>query len=152
MSLYETRDVEVARCGALALWSCSKSYANKEAIRKAGGIPLLARLLKTSHQDMLIPVVGTLQECASEVPRPALLPLTFFSFLFNNDFYFFHYSCFTVFCQFSPIQQGDPVSHTYIHSFFSHYHAPSQVTRYSSKCYTAGSHCLSICKGSSLPL
>ncbi|XP_008848776.1 armadillo repeat-containing protein 4 [Nannospalax galili] len=65
-SLYETRDVEVARCGALALWSCSKSYSNKEAIRKAGGIPLLAQLLKTSHESMLIPVVGTLQECASE--------------------------------------------------------------------------------------
>ncbi|XP_074049151.1 outer dynein arm-docking complex subunit 2 isoform X2 [Macrotis lagotis] len=65
-NLYDTKDVEVARCGALALWSCSKSHANKEAIRKAGGIPLLARLLKSSHQDMLIPVVGTLQECASE--------------------------------------------------------------------------------------
>ncbi|KAM8804069.1 outer dynein arm-docking complex subunit 2 [Rhynchonycteris naso] len=65
-SLYDARDVEVARCGALALWSCSKSYANKEAIRKAGGIPLLARLLKTSHENMMIPVVGTLQECASE--------------------------------------------------------------------------------------
>ncbi|XP_048223663.1 outer dynein arm-docking complex subunit 2 [Perognathus longimembris pacificus] len=65
-SLYETRDVEVARCGALALWSCSKSHSSKEAIRKAGGIPLLARLLKTSHENMLIPVVGTLQECASE--------------------------------------------------------------------------------------
>lgn len=67
--------MEVARCGALALWSCSKSYANKEAIRKAGGIPLLAQLLKTSHENVLIPVVGTLQECASEVLRPALLPL-----------------------------------------------------------------------------
>nr|XP_021532116.1 armadillo repeat-containing protein 4 isoform X2 [Aotus nancymaae] len=66
LSLYEARDVEVARCGALALWSCSKSHANKEAIRKAGGFPLLARLLKTSHENMLIPVVGTLQECASE--------------------------------------------------------------------------------------
>uniref|UniRef100_A0A673VLE7 Armadillo repeat containing 4 n=1 Tax=Suricata suricatta TaxID=37032 RepID=A0A673VLE7_SURSU len=65
-SLYDARDVDVARCGALALWSCSRSYANKEAIRKAGGIPLLARLLKTSHENMLIPVVGTLQECASE--------------------------------------------------------------------------------------
>ncbi|XP_072507923.1 outer dynein arm-docking complex subunit 2 isoform X1 [Notamacropus eugenii] len=65
-ALYETKDVEVARCGALALWSCSKSHANKEAIRKAGGIPLLARLLKSSHENMLIPVVGTLQECASE--------------------------------------------------------------------------------------
>ncbi|XP_077753109.1 outer dynein arm-docking complex subunit 2 isoform X2 [Canis aureus] len=65
-SLYDARDEEVARCGALALWSCSKSNANKEAIRQAGGIPLLAHLLKASHENMLIPVVGTLQECASE--------------------------------------------------------------------------------------
>nr|KAF6499056.1 armadillo repeat containing 4 [Molossus molossus] len=34
-SLYDARDVEVARCGALALWSCRKSYANKEAIQCA---------------------------------------------------------------------------------------------------------------------
>ncbi|XP_054847490.1 outer dynein arm-docking complex subunit 2 isoform X2 [Eublepharis macularius] len=60
------KDIEVARCGALALWSCSKSARNKEAIRKAGGIPLLAQLLKSPHSNMLIPVVGTLQECASE--------------------------------------------------------------------------------------
>ncbi|KAK2876473.1 hypothetical protein Q8A67_020569 [Cirrhinus molitorella] len=60
------RDAEVARCGALALWSCSKSTRNKESIRRAGGIPLLARLLKSSQKNMLIPVVGTLQECASE--------------------------------------------------------------------------------------
>jgi len=58
--------VEVARCGALALWSCSKSTKNKQAMRKAGAIPLLARLLKSVHESMLIPVVGTLQECASE--------------------------------------------------------------------------------------
>lgn len=61
------KEIEVARCGALALWSCSKSSRNKEAIRKAGGIPLLAQLLKSPHSNMLIPVVGTLQECASEV-------------------------------------------------------------------------------------
>ncbi|XP_794287.4 armadillo repeat-containing protein 4 [Strongylocentrotus purpuratus] len=60
------KDIDVARCGALALWSCSKSTKNKQAIRKAGGIPLLARLLKSPHENMLIPVVGTLQECASE--------------------------------------------------------------------------------------
>ncbi|WAR11483.1 ARMC4-like protein [Mya arenaria] len=60
------KDVQVARCGAQALWSCSKSKKNKEAMRKAGAIPLLARLLKSTHEDMLIPVVGTLQECASE--------------------------------------------------------------------------------------
>lgn len=61
------RDMEVARCGALALWSCSKSTRNKEAIRRAGGIPLLARLLRSPQKNMLIPAVGTLQECASEV-------------------------------------------------------------------------------------
>ncbi|KAF7658044.1 hypothetical protein LDENG_00018030 [Lucifuga dentata] len=60
------KDIEVARCGALALWSCSKSTKNKAAIRKAGGIPLLGRLLKSPHENMLVPVVGTLQECASE--------------------------------------------------------------------------------------
>lgn len=63
----QKKDVEVARCGALALWSCSKSAKNKEAIRKAGGIPLLGHLLKSPHENMFIPVVGTLQECASVV-------------------------------------------------------------------------------------
>ncbi|KAM3593279.1 uncharacterized protein V6R79_009296 [Siganus canaliculatus] len=62
----QKKDIEVARCGALALWSCSKSTKNKEAIRRAGGIPLLGHLLKSPHENMLIPVVGTLQECASE--------------------------------------------------------------------------------------
>uniref|UniRef100_A0A8C5NAX5 Armadillo repeat containing 4 n=1 Tax=Gouania willdenowi TaxID=441366 RepID=A0A8C5NAX5_GOUWI len=46
--------------------TCSNSTKNKEAIRRAGGIPLLGRLLKSPHENMLIPVVGTLQECASE--------------------------------------------------------------------------------------
>ena len=41
-------------------------------------------------------------------------------FLIYNDFYFF----FKVFFQFSTVQHGDPVTHTYIHFFFSHYHAP----------------------------
>lgn len=71
----QEKDVEVARCGALALWSCSKSTKNKEAIRKAGGIPLLGRLLKSPHENMLIPVVGTLQECASEVRQPTHIVL-----------------------------------------------------------------------------
>nr|XP_009859740.1 armadillo repeat-containing protein 4 [Ciona intestinalis]XP_026691756.1 armadillo repeat-containing protein 4 [Ciona intestinalis]XP_026691757.1 armadillo repeat-containing protein 4 [Ciona intestinalis] len=61
-----SKDVEVARSGALALWSCSKSTKNKHAIRRAGAIPMLAKLLKSPHEEMLIPVVGTLQECASE--------------------------------------------------------------------------------------
>ncbi|NXU74757.1 ARMC4 protein, partial [Oreotrochilus melanogaster] len=63
---YQVKDTEMARCGALALWSCSKSTRNKAAIRAAGGIPLLARWLRCSHVDILTPVAGTLQECASE--------------------------------------------------------------------------------------
>lgn len=63
------RDIEVARCVALALWSCSKSKKNKEAMKKAGIISLLSKLLKSNHENMLIPIVGTLQECASEVNR-----------------------------------------------------------------------------------
>uniref|UniRef100_A0A096LSS6 Outer dynein arm docking complex subunit 2 n=1 Tax=Poecilia formosa TaxID=48698 RepID=A0A096LSS6_POEFO len=59
-------NLEVARCGASALWSLSKSSKNKEAIRKAGGIPLLGFLLRSPYEDMVIPVVGTLQECASQ--------------------------------------------------------------------------------------
>ena len=35
-----------------------------------------------------------------------------FFLLIYNDFYFFHYSWFTVFCQFSTVQQGDPFRHT----------------------------------------
>ena len=58
---------EVARSGALALWTCSKSERNKLAMRKAGLIPLLAKLLKSNKPDILIPVVGTLQECAADV-------------------------------------------------------------------------------------
>ena len=57
-------------------------------------------------------------------------------FLFY-DFYFFHYGWFTVFFQFSTVQQSDPVIHIYIHTYihthlsFSHiilHHVPSQVT------------------------
>ncbi|KAG7273626.1 hypothetical protein CRUP_017348 [Coryphaenoides rupestris] len=61
LSEAQEREVEVARCGALALWSCSKSTRNKEAIRRAGGVPLLARLLKSSpHESLLIPVTRDL--------------------------------------------------------------------------------------------
>ena len=39
----------------------------------------------------------------------------FIFILFYNDFNFFHYGWFIVFCQFSSVQQGDPVTHTSIH-------------------------------------
>ena len=39
---------------------------------------------------------------------------------FFNVFYFFHYSCFIVFCQFSTVQQSDLITHVYTFCF-SHY-------------------------------
>ena len=39
---------------------------NKEAIQAAGSIPLLANLLQSQNEKLLIPVVGILQECASD--------------------------------------------------------------------------------------
>ncbi|XP_072308414.1 outer dynein arm-docking complex subunit 2-like [Eucyclogobius newberryi] len=66
LSPEEDVDVEAARCGALALWNCSQSARNREAICKAGGISLLGRLLCSPHDSILLPVIGTLQECASE--------------------------------------------------------------------------------------
>ncbi|CAF1195859.1 unnamed protein product [Adineta ricciae] len=58
------KNVEVARAGALALWSLSRSDRNKQAMERAGVIPLLAKLLKSSNETMLIPVGGIIEECA----------------------------------------------------------------------------------------
>ena len=44
------------------------------------------------------------------------------SFFYIMIFIFFPLQ---VFCQFSTVQHGDPITHTCIHSFFSHYHSPS---------------------------
>lgn len=59
--------LEVQRCAAIALWSLARSTKNREAIRRAGAVPLLAKLLKTGDDKVVVPVVGVLQECATEV-------------------------------------------------------------------------------------
>ena len=38
-----------------------------QALLKTGAVPLLGKLLASTNEEVLIPVVGTLQECASEV-------------------------------------------------------------------------------------
>ena len=79
--------------------------------------------------------------------------LGFRVFFFLSHFYFFHYSWFTVFCQFSAVQQSDPVTHTHtrvcvyiyicvcVYTFFSHiilHYVVLQVDRYGSLCCAAG--------------
>lgn len=69
----EQSDLDVARSAALGLWSCSKSKSNKTALLKTGAVPLLGKLLTSENVDVLIPVVGTLQECASESSYQGLI-------------------------------------------------------------------------------
>lgn len=61
------KNIEVARSGALALWSLSRSNQNKHAMQRAGIIPLLGKLLKSSNESMLIPIGGIIEECATDV-------------------------------------------------------------------------------------
>ena len=91
-------------------------------------------------------VLAIVKSIAVNIEVNVSLQIVVFSgyFFFNNDFYFFHYSWFTVFCQFSAAQQGDPVKHTCVLSFFSH-HVPTQVKRQFPVPYSK-IHCLSIPK------
>ncbi len=53
--------MRVARGSAFALWSLSKSQKNKMCIKKSGGLPLIARLVRMRHISILVPIIGTLQ-------------------------------------------------------------------------------------------
>lgn len=59
--------VNMACSGARALCSLSESKPNKETMRKFGLVPLMSRLLKSVHIDLIVPIMGTCQNCASEV-------------------------------------------------------------------------------------
>jgi hypothetical protein len=78
LSPEDKKEVHVARAGAKALWSISQSKKNRDAMRKAGCVRLLARLLKSVHGDVVVPIMGTLQQCASEVIWPQRDQLSFY--------------------------------------------------------------------------
>ncbi|XP_068083879.1 armadillo repeat-containing protein gudu [Anabrus simplex] len=67
LSPEDRQQVYVARGGARALWSLSQSTKNKEAMKKAGCVPLLGRLIRSCHPDVVVPIMGTIQQCATEV-------------------------------------------------------------------------------------
>ena len=115
---------------------------------------------------LLLPRFGYHKQCCNKHWGACIFSFSFFSLgkvyhqswvflilLCFYDFYFFHYSWLTVFCQFLLYSK---VTQSYIHicsfSYITLHHVPSQVTRYSSLCYTAGSHCLSFPKCNNLHL
>ncbi|CAB3367338.1 Hypothetical predicted protein [Cloeon dipterum] len=62
----EVQMLDVAHAGARALWSLSQSQKNKKAMQRAGCVPLLARLLRSVHRNVLVPAAATVQQCATE--------------------------------------------------------------------------------------
>jgi len=67
LSYADQQLVELTAGSARALWSLSTSRANKEAMRKTGVVVLLAKLLRAVHEDVVVPALGTVQQCATEV-------------------------------------------------------------------------------------
>jgi hypothetical protein len=59
-------ELALETCGALALWSCSKSRALRQLIFQANAIPLLHELLFSDNIQLLIPLVGIIEECAED--------------------------------------------------------------------------------------
>ena len=93
-------------------------------------------------------IILDLQKCYKIVHRVSI-----YSFLCDfNDFYFFHYSWFTVLCQFSTVQQSDSFTHTYSDTY-THTHIYILFLILSSIMFhhkwldivpsATGSHCLS---------
>lgn len=50
-----------------ALWSMSKSDKNKEAMRRSGIIPVMAKLLTSVHEDVVCSIMGIIVNCATQV-------------------------------------------------------------------------------------
>jgi armadillo repeat-containing protein 4 len=65
----QKEQLAMATAGARALWSLSESRHNKELMRRSGVVPLMARLLKSIHIEVVVPIMGCVQQCASQVSR-----------------------------------------------------------------------------------
>ncbi|ENN77123.1 hypothetical protein YQE_06377, partial [Dendroctonus ponderosae] len=61
-----TASVAMVSAAARALWSVSRSRKNIQVMMKSGAVPLLARLLRSVHMDVVIPTIGTISQCATD--------------------------------------------------------------------------------------
>lgn len=59
-----TASVAMVSAAARALWSVSRSRKNIQVMMKSGAVPLLARLLRSVHMDVVVPTIGTIAQCA----------------------------------------------------------------------------------------
>ncbi|KAI4462252.1 armadillo repeat-containing protein 4 armc4 [Holotrichia oblita] len=66
LGIEEKEQVDTAKAAVRALWSVSSSKKNIQVMMRSGIIPLLARLLRSVHMDVVIPTVGTIAQCAGD--------------------------------------------------------------------------------------
>lgn len=71
----DRKRIEVVHGAAKAIWSLSQSNKNKEAMRRTGCIKLLARLLQSVHEEIVVFTVGTIQQCATQVSLVIMVKL-----------------------------------------------------------------------------
>lgn len=74
----QKEQLSMATAGARALWSLSESRHNKEIMRRSGVVPLMARLLQSIHIDVVVPIMGCVQQCASQASLKSSINEFFF--------------------------------------------------------------------------
>ena len=113
--------VEFPRLGVELSYSCRPQPQPQQRRIRAMSLPYTtahgsAHGPLSETKDRTHNLMVTSRICFHCSTRGAPIRLNFF---FYNDFYFFHYSLFTVFCQLFTVQQGDPVTYTRIHFFLT---------------------------------
>lgn len=63
LAIEEKELLDMAKAGARALWSLSESRHNKELMRKSGIVPLMGRLLKSVHIELVVPIMVRAYRC-----------------------------------------------------------------------------------------
>lgn len=66
LSVADIEFLDMTRAGARALWTLADSKHNMEQMRKSGIVPLMSKLLKSIHIDVVIPIMGTVRKCSSQ--------------------------------------------------------------------------------------
>ena len=67
MLLADHQQAAAVEGAAQALWACTVSRSGRLALLRAGGLELLGSLLFVSRQSLLVPVVGVIHQCITEV-------------------------------------------------------------------------------------
>ena len=115
------------------IYAYTQSFEIMQTVEHCVLIGMIFVLLRRLLDKVMALSAGQQGGSVIHVHTPILSQILFC--FFYNDSYFFPYRWLTVFREFSIARQGHPVTHTCIHSFFSHYPAPSQVATQSSQCF-----------------